>query len=790
MALSNEYPEFRSLNSALTEEFFLSDNKKINNRIQEFFNQIKNHKINKKYPSALTQAFSDFISEILKKKNSERVIDALFMGAIKDANIPIDIFTLLIPLISGSQQNLAHNSKKIEVLLDHAKSFSLPKNWFSEILKIANRTEENLDNMDILFSAARSDDIDKHGIDKHAMSIYMQDYLKSNDLDSEGWDNALKVIKSHSIPLGFRAVTELLTKNLSTGNMIAINGLLNLRFPFDPEHYEQMDKFKFQILVNTKLSSEIKNNLLNKITEAYPTRIVQNKEFIDSPKPMSAKEKVYLGTVGWIWEPIKFVINNTTAAAFTFISGIGIAFTDGVIGSSRLLSKVVGWPIKPPEYIDFKKALWPFGFISKLILPAQTDTKNRKELLRDKVLSSDPKLYSFTKVKVKISETFDSAELDTLEISSKTQGEKERKKQKFIINFNANATHYEDELNSLTSTAGRLKCNVIGFNYRGVGESLGTPSSKDKLVQDGIAQVQRLLSEGIPASQITLSGRSLGGSIATLVAEHFHKQGQKIYLFNDRSFSTLTKAAVGFIKSNKSTGGYKFLNKLVDLFIAPIVKGLLKLSSYEIDAASAYRSIPNTHKEYLVARGIKDVRRKQQSTSQFEDGIIHHSASLHVDEFMKQERRQLKKEINLLPLTDAQKKELKKYNKMHATNVEGGHNVRLDDLAHFNGKKTGIEFFDNFFMNQTSGASKIDRIKKYFNIKTTPAIEDRRANIELSANMANRMANIERNSEDLEKNKQQNHSPVPTASLVRSNLKQDKSGEQVHPSNHNVPKFK
>ncbi len=235
------------------------------------------------------------------------------------------------------------------------------------------------------------------------------------------------------------------------------------------------------------------------------------------------------------------------------------------------------------------RSLFGRAIIGKLILPVQirkykfsideriNDINNNEEY---------KKKYNLMLNKFKVV-TPDGAQLNTLLIAPKI------KSQDYLIYFNANNQFYEEKLNYAQYLIEDLECNVLGFNYRGSGQSTGRVKSKDDLVKDGIAQVQKLLDENVDPEHITLYGHSLGGAIATLVTAHFHKQGKKIYVFNDRSFSTITRVAVGWLRRRSP-----FLAWLAK----PLIKFVLDSTKWEIDAESAYRSIPDSYKEYMVAK--------------------------------------------------------------------------------------------------------------------------------------------------------------------------------------------
>lgn len=240
--------------------------------------------------------------------------------------------------------------------------------------------------------------------------------------------------------------------------------------------------------------------------------------------------------------------------------------------------------------------------------------------------------------------THDGAVLDTLEITHSAQDAVYPSLKNYIINFPGNAMCYEQTLKAMNDDALALKCNVIGFNFRGVNQSTGKPKSKDDLVIDGIAQVQRLLDQGVSPENITLKGYSLGASIATLITHHFHQQGIKINLFNDRSFSSITNFLVGHIRTGGNETGHLESTgmKILGWIAKPFVKLGLLLTQWEINAGNAYKAIPAEYKDYMVVRTRKNARNKDI----YDDSVIPHYASIHAA--LKDERRAQKANIDKL----------------------------------------------------------------------------------------------------------------------------------------------
>ncbi|KTD31069.1 substrate of the Dot/Icm system [Legionella moravica] len=340
--------------------------------------------------------------------------------------------------------------------------------------------------------------------------------------------------------------------------------------------------------------------------------------------------------------------------------------------------------------------------IGSLVLPAQDMDLSGYEIEDASDLNTDQISYEQHQVI-----THDGAVLDTLEITPESQKQIEPQFQKYIINLVGNGMCYEDILEEMREDALALDAKIVGFNLRGVGQSSKRALSKDDLVTDGIAQVQRLLDQGVPAQNITLKAHSLGAGIGSLVAQHFHQLGQPINIFNSRSFSNLTNFLVGHARLEKNVFGEAigqketFGGKVLGWLIKPIVKLALILANWEIDAISAFKSIPNHYKEYIVVRSRKDIRQNR-----IDDPVIPHYASIH--EGLSSERHAEKAKIDRLisaadkndpgaidELTTARKK-AGSDRKMEASySRSDGHNTQLYLLKNREGKSAQT-FFREF----------------------------------------------------------------------------------------------
>ena len=209
-----------------------------------------------------------------------------------------------------------------------------------------------------------------------------------------------------------------------------------------------------------------------------------------------------------------------------------------------------------------------------------------------------------------------------------------------IIYFKGNASRYDFELEKMKNDALDLNAVVIGFHhsnfgYSGLVNSDGTvstvvPLSQAELVEQGVAQVQRLLDKGVDSHQVVLHGHSLGGGIATLVAWHFQQQGIAIKVYNDRSFSNISSEASElliprFPITNNSSISEKIVYSLKGI-VASAMKSLIKLSDWDLNAGDVITQLKTW--DYAVVRHA--VRSSTGTILKLqEDEIIKYNASLH-----------------------------------------------------------------------------------------------------------------------------------------------------------------
>lgn len=306
--------------------------------------------------------------------------------------------------------------------------------------------------------------------------------------------------------------------------------------------------------------------------------------------------------------------------------------------------------------------------IGKLVLPAQwREPTNVSEMTLKQFAASYDLVIQGGYV-----HTHDDAMLDTIELKPKSELNKAIDKQDFIIKFNGNGMLYQDALRNFAYDANKLGATVVGFNYRGVGNSQKTPATFQDLVTDGIAEVQRLLDSGADSKRITVDGLSLGGGVATMVTSHFHKMGKSVYLWNDRSFASISKAAVGMVAPKTKN----IFDETLTTSFEFTSSSLMKSAGWDVNVAKAYIAIPDAYKSHMYVA--------EQSVRSDGDGVIAHRASLH--EGVKDEEM---------------KRRVTTGHEVYAKNgLFGGHNMsRRDLLSAENPSLSGQDEFEKFVKN-------------------------------------------------------------------------------------------
>ncbi|WP_304607460.1 hypothetical protein [Legionella sp. MW5194] len=158
--------------------------------------------------------------------------------------------------------------------------------------------------------------------------------------------------------------------------------------------------------------------------------------------------------------------------------------------------------------------------------------------------------------------------------------------------------------------------------------------------------------------------------------------------------------------------------KVAGWFAKPFIKFGIALVKWEMDAGSAFKSIPEAYKDYIVVRTRKGKDKRDKS---IDDTVIPHYASIHKE--LSAERRKKKVEIDkeienldtLIETSDPLAKpglisakeglveareRIKSDRKMETSPRQNGHNAGWDDLTNRSGK-TATTFFREFVERTT-----------------------------------------------------------------------------------------
>lgn len=206
-------------------------------------------------------------------------------------------------------------------------------------------------------------------------------------------------------------------------------------------------------------------------------------------------------------------------------------------------------------------------------------------------------------------ETVEHAVLDSVEVAAKGEAEKKPEDRTYVISCVPRSQNYTGWLKQLRTFAEKAQTTYITFNYRGVERSQGVIWTEKDMVNDAVAQAQRLLLMGVKPEKIAFEGECIGGAVATLAAAELYKQGHDVKLFNARSFRSSSRLALYKILPQDGASKLNPLNWLryaaAGLFLV-IGVPLLKLSHWNLNAAEAWDSIPEDAKDFMVIRSAKE----------------------------------------------------------------------------------------------------------------------------------------------------------------------------------------
>lgn len=319
------------------------------------------------------------------------------------------------------------------------------------------------------------------------------------------------------------------------------------------------------------------------------------------------------------------------------------------------------------------------GRIGSLIISAQNDPDLRNEAADRYNQFIDNKQSTISANRFTI-QTHDGALLDTVEV--KMNEDQDNSQHPYIIFLGGVGSCYERNLNLMVTLAETTNAVCIGFNPRGVCESTGAAYSKHDSLTDGIAQVQRLIDNGVNPGWIILKGESYGSAVAAEVGEYFHNKGLNIYVFCGRAFSSLSEEVSGLVSRG--------INKAVSTVAKPFIKGILYSTNWDANTYKSFKNLPEQNREYMLVRSPRETRAWRK-----DDLVVGYTESLHY----ALRRDQKMQNVNSRSIDDSdmtaekQKSRARKF--MTEAPGTNGHIVPLARLTNRN-NEDGLSFFRQF----------------------------------------------------------------------------------------------
>ncbi|CDZ79211.1 hypothetical protein BN59_03529 [Legionella massiliensis] len=220
-------------------------------------------------------------------------------------------------------------------------------------------------------------------------------------------------------------------------------------------------------------------------------------------------------------------------------------------------------------------------------------------------------------------ETPDYSVLDSVEVAGQGEENKPISERKFVIACLARQQNYINWMKDFNHSANKIGCTVVGFNYRGVDYSKGMVWTQDNMINDAMAQVERLIKLGARPENIGLEGMCIGGAVATIAAAKLHDMGLKVKLYNERSFRSIPRFITGFMFPEDSASLWNPLNivrSIGAILVFIITYPFIVIAGWHMDAAKAWDRIPFEDKDFSQIHRSADSSNEEQV-----DGVVHDS---------------------------------------------------------------------------------------------------------------------------------------------------------------------
>ncbi|ORY42551.1 alpha/beta-hydrolase [Rhizoclosmatium globosum] len=189
-----------------------------------------------------------------------------------------------------------------------------------------------------------------------------------------------------------------------------------------------------------------------------------------------------------------------------------------------------------------------------------------------------------------------------------------------FLYFHGNASHRAGNVRiaQYRNLAERLNANVIAFDYRGFGDSEGSPS-EEEIAIDARTVYDWIVSQGVAHDQIILLGHSLGSGIATRLARDLGKD--KIYprgLVLQAAYMSIPDAALEY-------NAFQVLPLLYPVTLFPQLEEYMKSTLH--DRFRSRDHIPHLNIPVLIIHGQCDREIPIKNSQQlFAIGVASHKA--------------------------------------------------------------------------------------------------------------------------------------------------------------------
>ncbi len=181
---------------------------------------------------------------------------------------------------------------------------------------------------------------------------------------------------------------------------------------------------------------------------------------------------------------------------------------------------------------------------------------------------------------------------------------------KYVINCAARGRSYLDWIGDMEQDAIATQANVVGFNYRGIGQSSGQLIRQQDIIDDIVAQVKFLINEKkVDPNDITLYGLCLGGAFAALAAAELKKEGIDVKLYFSRSFKRFDQTIIDLVMPRKYDKWPTYIGKILFLpLLLPLsflFKAYVWSLGWQVNIEKALTTLSPNHVDYDFAEPSK-----------------------------------------------------------------------------------------------------------------------------------------------------------------------------------------